>query len=50
MVGKYFGGTLPQAQAVDAEKDAELEGLIAGLRDKYEEQMEHSMICPSGRW
>ena len=41
MVGKYFGGTLPQAQAVDAEKDAELEGLIAGLRDKYEEQMEH---------
>ena len=41
MVGKYFGGTLPQAQAVDAEKDAELDGLIAGLRDKYEEQMEH---------
>jgi len=41
MVGKYFDGTLPAEQAVDAEKDAELEGLIAGLRGKYEEQMEH---------
>ncbi len=41
MVGKYFGGTLPAEQAVDAEKDAELESLIAGLRGKYEEQMEH---------
>ena len=41
MVGKYFDGTLPAEQAVDAEKDAELESLIAGLRGKYEEQMEH---------
>ena len=41
MVGKYFDGTLSAEQAVDAEKDAELESLIAGLRGKYEEQMEH---------
>ena len=41
MVGKYFDGTLPAEQAVDAEKDTELESLIAGLRGKYEEQMEH---------
>ena len=41
MVGKYFDGTLLAEQAVDAEKDAELESLIAGLRGKYEEQMEH---------
>ena len=41
MVGKYFNGTLPAEQAVDAEKDAELESLIAGLRGKYEGQMEH---------
>ena len=41
MVGKYFDGTLPAEQAVDAEKDAELESMIAGLRGKYEEQMEH---------
>ena len=41
MVGKYFDGTLPAEQAVDAEKDAELESLIAGLRGKYEGQMEH---------
>ena len=41
MVGKYFGGTLPAAQAGDLEKDRELEELVAGLRDRYEEQMEH---------
>ena len=40
MVGKYFGGTLPEVQAEDAEKDAELVALISGLRAKYEEQME----------
>ena len=40
MVGKYFDGTLPTAQAEDAEKDAELVGLISNLRERYEEQME----------
>ena len=33
MVGKYFGGTLPQAQAVDAEKDAELDTKLFRLSD-----------------
>ena len=40
MVGKYFGGTLPEAQAEDAGKDAELVELISSLRARYEEQME----------
>ena len=40
MVGKYFDGTLPAAQTEDAEKDAELVGLISNLRARYEEQME----------
>ena len=40
MVGKYFGGTLPEAQTEDVEKDAELVELISNLRDRYEEQME----------
>ncbi len=40
MVDKYFGGTLPAAQAEDAEKDAELVNMIAGLRAAYEAQME----------
>ena len=41
MVGKYFGGTLPAAQAGDPEKDRELEELVSGLRGRYEGQMEH---------
>ena len=41
MVGKYFGGTLPAEQAEDAEKDADLVAMVSGLRDRYEEQMEH---------
>jgi len=41
MVGKYFGGTLPEAQTEDAEKDAEIVELISNLRGLYEEQMEH---------
>ena len=40
MVGKYFGGTLPEAQTEDAGKDAELVELISSLRGRYEEQME----------
>ena len=40
MVGKYFGGTLPEAQREDPEKDAELVALIGSLRGQYEEQME----------
>ena len=41
MVGKYFDGTLPVDQAEDAEKDAELVGMLSALRGRYEEQMEH---------
>ena len=41
MVGKYFGGTLPEEQAADEEKDGELVELISSLRTRYEEQMEH---------
>ena len=41
MVGKYFNGTLPVDQVEDAEKDAELVGMLSALRDRYEEQMEH---------
>ena len=40
MVGKYFDGTLPAEQVEDAEKDAEIVGLISNLRAAYEEQME----------
>jgi methionyl-tRNA synthetase len=40
-VGKYFDGTLPVAQAEDAEKDAGLVGMLSALRGRYEEQMEH---------
>ena len=40
MAQKYFGEQLPANQLADEEKDAELLGLVAALRDKYEEQME----------
>ena len=40
MVGKYFGGTLPQERQVNA-LDDELIALTSGLRGRYEEQMEH---------
>ena len=40
MAQKYFGGKLPQEQEADEEKDTELLTLCAGLRDRYEEQME----------
>jgi len=40
MVEKYFGGTLPEEQTEDREKDAELTTLISSLRAVYEEQME----------
>ncbi len=40
MVQKYFGGTLPVEQEADETMDAELMAMAAGLRDKYEEQME----------
>ena len=40
MVQKYFGGKLPTEQTPNAELDAELEAMAAGLRDRYEEQME----------
>jgi len=40
MVQKYFGGTLPAEQEADETLDADLIAMVAGLRDKYEEQME----------
>ena len=40
MVQKYFGGTLPAEQEADETMDAELTAMVAGLRDRYEAQME----------
>ena len=40
MVQKYFGGTLPKEQAADEGLDQPLVELAAGLREKYEAQME----------
>ena len=40
MAQKYFGETLPAEQRPDPEKDTELLALVAGLRDRYEAQME----------
>ena len=39
MAGKYFGGTLPEEQEAGPE-DEELRAMLAGLRGRYEEQME----------
>ena len=41
MVGKYFGGTLPEDQSENGEMDREMVELISSLRARYEEQMEH---------
>ncbi|WP_251445545.1 methionine--tRNA ligase [Vermiculatibacterium agrestimuris] len=41
MVGKYFGGTLPVERRYEKERDDELASLVMGLRDKYEQAMEH---------
>ncbi len=43
MVEKYFGGTLPETQA-EGPEDAALLGLAAGLRDRYEAQMERFQL------
>ena len=40
MVQKYFGGTLPAEQLADPAQDDELIALAAGLRDRYEAEME----------
>ncbi len=40
MAEKYFGGRLPAEQVSDQEKDAPLEAMVSGLRDKYEAHME----------
>ena len=40
MVGKYFGGTLPQERQAGA-LDEELIAMVSALRGRYEEQMEH---------
>jgi len=39
MAGKYFGGKLPAEQA-EGPEDAELLGMLSGLRDRYEAQMD----------
>ncbi|MGM9608439.1 MAG: methionine--tRNA ligase [Oscillospiraceae bacterium] len=39
MVGKYFGGTLPEERQADP-LDDELVGMASALRTRYEEQME----------
>ena len=44
MAGKYFGGTLPEGcgtWATPESCDTELIGLAKGLRDRYEDAMEH---------
>jgi len=40
MVGKYFDGQLPAERRADA-LDEELVSMASGLRERYEEQMEH---------
>ena len=40
MAQKYFGEHLPADQLADEEKDAELIGMVSGLRDRYEAEME----------
>ena len=40
MAQKYFGEQLPVEQAENPEMDDEFVGMVASLRDKYEEQME----------
>ena len=41
MVGKYFGDHLPDCPDADPAMDDELIAMAKGLRDAYEEQMEH---------
>ena len=43
MVEKYFGGTLPEAQA-EGPEDAALLELAAGLRERFENQMERFQL------
>ena len=40
MVDKYFGSTLPADQRYQAEMDDNLEGMVSGLRDKYQAAMD----------
>ncbi len=40
MAHKYFGEKLPTEQTANPEMDAELEAMVAALRDRCEEQME----------
>ncbi len=40
MVGKYFGGTLPEEQEADESLDADLIAQASALRDRYEAEME----------
>ena len=41
MVEKYFGGTLPAERRYEKAQDDELVALAEGLRDRYEQAMEH---------
>ena len=41
MAGKYFDGVLPQEHRFHGEMDDELVKLASGLRDRYEDAMEH---------
>ena len=41
MVQKYFGGKLPAEQQADDALDAELVAMASGLRERYENAMEH---------
>ena len=41
MAQKYFGERLPAEQLADEEMDHDLIEMVATLRDRYEEQMEH---------
>ena len=41
MAQKYFGQKLPAQQLANEEMDNELIAMVSGLREKYEEQMEH---------
>lgn len=40
MAQKYFGEKLPEQQLADEQMDSELVGMVSGLRDVYEQQME----------
>ncbi|MCI8538684.1 MAG: class I tRNA ligase family protein, partial [Oscillospiraceae bacterium] len=40
MVGKYFGGALPEDRRAQEDLDGELTGMVSGLRARYEAKMD----------